>query len=77
MTRKWYGTSGNSFVAIVEFGPRVRAVAVTAGGLNNVPGSPHFADQAKRYAAGDLRPVHFYREDVEAAARRTYRPGER
>jgi acyl-homoserine-lactone acylase len=76
-TKKWYGTSGNSFVAVVEFGPRVRAVAVTAGGLNNVPGSPHFADQAERYATGDLRPVHFYREDVEAAARKTYRPGER
>lgn len=76
-TKRWYGTSGNSFVAIVEFGPRVRAVAVTAGGLNNVPGSPHFSDQAERYATGDLRPVYFYREDVEAAARRTYRPGER
>jgi acyl-homoserine-lactone acylase len=76
-TRKWYGTSGNSFVAVVEFGERVRAVAVTAGGLNNVPGTTHFADQAERYATGDLRPVHFYREDVEAAARRTYRPGER
>lgn len=76
-TKKWYGTSGNSFVAVVEFGERVRAVAVTAGGLNNVPGSPHFADQAERYATGDLRPVHFYREDVEAAARKTYRPGER
>ncbi len=76
-TRRWYGTSGNSFVAVVEFGERLRAVAVTAGGLNNDPASPHFNDQAERYAAGDLRPVRFHREDVEAAARRTYRPGER
>lgn len=76
-TKRWYGTSGNSFVAVVEFGERVRAVAVTAGGLNNDPASPHFNDQAERYAAGDLRPVHFYREDVEAAAERRYRPGER
>jgi len=76
-TRRWYGTSGNSFVAVVEFGERLRAVAVTAGGLNNDPASPHFNDQAERYATGNLRPVHFYREDVEAAARRTYRPGER
>jgi acyl-homoserine-lactone acylase len=76
-TTKWYGTSGNSFVAVVEFGERVRAVAVTAGGLNNQPGSRHFNDQAERYAAGDLRPVYFYREDVERAAQRTYRPGER
>ncbi len=76
-TNRWYGTSGNSFVAVVEFGERVSAVAVTAGGLNNDPASPHFNDQAERYAAGNLRPVHFYREDVEAAAVRSYRPGER
>ena len=31
-TKKWYGTSGNSFVAVVEFGDSVRARAVTAGG---------------------------------------------
>jgi acyl-homoserine-lactone acylase len=76
-TKRWYGTSGNSFVAVVEFGERVRAVAVTAGGLNNVPGSPHFLDQAERYATGNLRDVHFYRADVEANARETYHPGQR
>jgi len=76
-TKRWYGTSGNSFVAVVEFGERVRAIAVTAGGLNNDPASPHFDDQIDRYASGDLREVRFYREDVEAAATRTYRPGQR
>ncbi|HEX6939209.1 MAG TPA: penicillin acylase family protein, partial [Longimicrobiales bacterium] len=76
-TKRWYGSSGNSFVAVVEFGDSVRALAITAGGLSNDPSSPHFLDQAARYATGDLRPVHFYREDVEAAAERTYRPGER
>jgi acyl-homoserine-lactone acylase len=30
-TVRRYGTSGNSFVAVVEFGERVRALAVTAG----------------------------------------------
>ena len=74
-TKRWYGTSGNSFVAVVEFGDRVRARAVTAGGLNNQPSSAHFADQTDRYATGDLREVRFYREDVEANAERTYKPG--
>jgi acyl-homoserine-lactone acylase len=74
-TRRIYGTRGNSFVAVVEFGDRLRAIAVTAGGLSSDPASPHFNDQAARYATGDLRPVHFYREDVDAAAERTYRPG--
>lgn len=76
-TARWYGTSGNSFVAVVEFGERLRARAVTAGGLNSDPASPHFNDQAERYATGALRNVHFYRDDVEAHAERTYRPGGR
>jgi acyl-homoserine-lactone acylase len=45
-TKKWYGTSGNSFVAVVEFGKKVRAKAVTAGGESGDPKSPHFNDQA-------------------------------
>jgi acyl-homoserine-lactone acylase len=70
-----YGTSGNSFVAVVEFGERVRALAVTAGGESGDPRSPHFNDQAQRYADGDLREVHFYRDQIQAHAERTYRPG--
>jgi acyl-homoserine-lactone acylase len=75
-TKKWYGTSGNSFVAGVEFGDRVRAKAVTAGGLNSVPSSPHFNDQAERYATGNLRDVYFYREDLKGHIEREYHPGE-
>ncbi|HWK11120.1 MAG TPA: penicillin acylase family protein [Vicinamibacterales bacterium] len=75
-TRKMYGYSGNSFVAAVEFGETVRARAVTAGGLSGDPASPHFNDQASRYASGDLREVYFYRSDVDAHAERTYHPGE-
>jgi acyl-homoserine lactone acylase PvdQ len=75
-TKKMYGTTGNSFVAVVEFGDRVRAKAITAGGESGDPASPHFGDQAKRYSTGDLRDVYFYRPDVEAHAERTYHPGE-
>ena len=74
-TVRRYGTSGNSFVAVVEFGDRVRALAVTAGGESGDPASPHFMDQAQRYADGDLRPVYYYPEDIEAHAVRVYRPG--
>jgi acyl-homoserine-lactone acylase len=76
-TRRWYGTSGNSFVAVVEFGPRVRAWAVTAGGESGHPDSPHFGDQAGRYASGDLRPVLFYAEDLAGHVERSYHPGGR
>jgi acyl-homoserine-lactone acylase len=74
-TKKWYGTSGNSFVAVVEFGEQVRAKAVTAGGLNNVPGSKHFGDQTKRYAQGDLREVYFYPAQLKGHTERSYHPG--
>ena len=75
-TRRWYGTSGNSFVAVVEFGPRVRAKAVTAGGESGDPRSRHFNDQAQRYAAGALRDVYFYPDQLKGHIKRTYHPGE-
>lgn len=75
-TKKIYGTRGNSFVAVVEFGDRVRAIAITAGGQSGDPANPHFNDQAERYAAGDLREVYFYPEDIEKVAERTYNPGQ-
>jgi len=75
-TKRYYGTLGNSFVATVEFGPRVKAWAVTAGGESGHPDSRHFTDQAERYAAGALRPVYFYPEDLKGHVERVYRPGE-
>ena len=74
-TKKWYGSSGNSFVAVVEFGDSVRARAVTAGGESGHPGAPHFDDQAARYAAGDLREVYFYRAQLAGHTEREYHPG--
>ncbi len=74
-TKRYYGTSGNSFVAVVEFGDRVRARAVTAGGESGHPGSPHFNDQAVRYATGNLREVYFYPEQLAGHTERTYSPG--
>jgi acyl-homoserine lactone acylase PvdQ len=74
-TKKWYGTSGNSFVAVIEFGDSVRARAVTAGGESGDPKSPHFNDQAKRYSTGDLRDVYFYRSQLKGHTEREYHPG--
>ena len=73
--RRWYGTSGNSFVAVVEFGDSVRAKAVTAGGESGDPKSQHFNDQAQRYATGNLRDVYFYREQLKGHTEREYHPG--
>jgi acyl-homoserine lactone acylase PvdQ len=74
-SKKIYGNSGNSFVAVVEFGPKVRAIAVTAGGESGNPASKHFNDQAQRYATGNLRPVYFYPAQLKGHTERTYHPG--
>lgn len=74
-TRKRYGTGGNSFVAAVEFGDSVRARAVTAGGESGHPASPHFNDQAGRYATGNLREVYFYPSQLSGHTEREYHPG--
>jgi acyl-homoserine lactone acylase PvdQ len=74
-TKKWYGTSGNSFVAVVEFGEKVRARAVTAGGESGNLSSPHFNDEAQRYSTGDLREVYFYPAQLEGHTERQYHPG--
>ncbi|MFT4768284.1 MAG: acyl-homoserine-lactone acylase [Glaciecola sp.] len=75
-TKRLYGVSGNSFVAVVEFGDKVRAKSILAGGQSGDPSSPHFYDQAQPYVDRNFKDVAFYREDVEARAVRKYHPGE-
>lgn len=75
-TLKWYGYAGNSFVAAVEFGDRVRARTVITGGQSFDPNSKHFTDQAERYIQGDLKDVLFYKEDLDLHTQRSYHPGE-
>ncbi|WP_420576486.1 penicillin acylase family protein [Ekhidna sp.] len=74
---KIYGTRGNSFVAAVEFGDKVKAKTILAGGQSSDPNSPHFDDQAEMYANGQFKEAAYYREDVEARAEETYKPGKR
>jgi acyl-homoserine-lactone acylase len=75
-TKRYYGTSGNSFVAVVEFGPKVHARAITAGGESGHPDSPHFNDEAERYTTGNLRTVYYWPEQLKGHTERVYHPGE-
>jgi acyl-homoserine-lactone acylase len=75
-TKRQYGTSGNSFVAVVEFGQKVKAKSMLAGGQNSDPNSPHFADQSQRYADGLFKDVAYYRDDVLKRAKSIYHPGQ-
>lgn len=75
-TKRIYGNHGNSFVAVVEFGEKVKAKSILAGGQSGDPSSPHFYDQAQRYADREFKDVAYYREDVEKRAKKKYHPGE-
>ncbi len=75
-TKRYYGTGGNSFVAAVEFGPKVSARAITAGGESGHPDSEHFNDEAERYTTGNLRTVYFWPEQLKRHTERVYHPGE-
>ncbi len=75
-TKRIYGDRGNSFVAAVEFGPKIRAKSILAGGNSSTPASPHFADQALMYSRGEFKDVLFYKEDIERNLERKYHPGQ-
>lgn len=76
-TKRLYGYRGNSFVAVVEFGKKIKAKSILAGGQSGDPNSPHFTDQAQRYADANWKDVAYYQEDVEARAEERYNPGKR
>lgn len=73
---KRYGVSGNSFIACVEFGKKVKAKSIITGGQSFDPASKHFTDQAERYINGQFKDVLFYREDVLRHVEKKYHPGE-
>jgi len=73
-TKKIYGSTGNSFIAAVDFGPTIHAKALMSGGESGDPASPHFTDQELMFTQGRFRDVLFYPEDVSAHAERSYQP---
>ena len=75
-TKKMYGVNGNSFICAVEFGKRIKAKSLLAGGESGDPSSKHFFDQGEMYSHGKFKDVLFYKEDVLRHAERTYHPGE-
>jgi acyl-homoserine lactone acylase PvdQ len=75
-TKKRYGVSGNSFVCAVEFGKRIKAKSLLAGGNSGNPASPHFNDQLEMYTKGQFKTVLFYKADVLQHVEKKYHPGE-
>jgi acyl-homoserine-lactone acylase len=74
--KKRYGVSGNSFICAVEFGKKIIAKSLLAGGESGDPSSVHFKDQAEMYTHGQFKEVLFYPEDVAKHIEKKYHPGE-
>ena len=75
-TKKRYGVNGNSFICAVEFGKKIKAKSLLAGGNSGNENSPHFFDQGLMYSQGKFKDVLFYKEEVLLHAEKKYHPGE-
>ncbi len=73
---KRYGVSGNSFICAVEFGKKIKAKSLLAGGNSGNIKSKHFNDQLTMYCTGQFKDVLFYKEDVLKYKEKEYHPGE-
>ena len=73
-TKKRYGNNGNSFICVVEFGKKIKARSLLAGGQSGDPSSRHFFDQGLMYTKGEFKEVYFYKEDVKKHMERIYHP---
>ncbi|BCH28272.1 penicillin amidase [Mesorhizobium sp. L-8-10] len=65
--------SGASFRMVLDVGDWDRSVCINTPGQSGDPRSPHYADLAPIWAAGDYVPMLYSRAAVDAAAVRTIR----
>jgi acyl-homoserine lactone acylase PvdQ len=75
-TKKDYGYDGNSFVAAIEFGKKIKAKSILTGGQSFDPQSKHFMDQAQGCVNGTFKDVWFYKADVLKNAETIYHLGD-
>ena len=63
--KRWYGTVGDTYVAVVEFGKRVTAKSLLVMGESADKESKHWFDQAELYSRGEFKTAWFEKGEVK------------
>jgi acyl-homoserine lactone acylase PvdQ len=74
--KRRYGVAGGTYISVVEFAPKVRALSVHTFGASGDPKSRHFMDQAVLYTRGEFKPSWLTLEDLKGNIEASYHPGE-
>jgi penicillin amidase len=74
--KRRYGVAGGTYISVVEFGPKVRALSVHTFGASADPKSKHFMDQSELYTRGEFKPAWFTLEEIRSNLEASYYPGE-
>jgi penicillin amidase len=72
-----YAVVGASYMAVVEFGDRLKAKSYLHFGQSGNPDSPHFFDQAALLSKQQFKDAWFYADDVDKHTVEKYHPGEK
>src|SRR4030095_16922798 len=74
--KRRYGVAGGTYISVVEFGPKVRALSIHTFGASGNPQSRHFMDQGALYTRREFKPAWLTLEEIRANLEAAYRPGE-
>ena len=67
-----YAVVGNSYLAAIEFGDRIKTASLTPFGSSADRKSDHYLDQAKLFSKRQMKPAWFYKDEVLENAKRSY-----